>query len=889
MNIISEAKSLDLASLQGQVAGVVSSLNGVDIQRRCEDELFETNTYHPYNPTLDEDKKQNYINMLKDLDKNQSSFDEEGGIRYNDTIATHYISKNIFYSMMTLGKYINEVEYDSLIVGSQGVCIDGKDCKNLQDPDIKIYNDDSFFLGYNLNTLGGIAPYKDKFNMDIYNIVKKGLSYAEECDSSLGVLTLKHLSEKDLKFEKIYDIFDDYKICKNITPSSQTVCNGCCECLGREIREFGSDSLYTIFADGLSATSPEFTTNMKALITDMYKEYYMNEIKHLQSVLNETSDPRIVSELKLLSTEIQNEFAKNVIDIDDSNISNYLPLQRLTESVKDVIYEYADSQDSSYFMFRDDNPSSFTITELLAEKIDMINSVGNAIHYDLELINRLKSIDDKIKDESICKQTVRQNKFGIAECFAMIDNTLLNHDIFRTYNASADNDYDFNEDFENSLRLQLNEIKNNVENYEITLKDEDYDITNLDNNALKKLGIIDFLETRINDTMDVGEEMNAHELIDIDSLKTAVSAQNVKTVDNNGLFNRYQSLAHYRNFALIHYKLTTSLAMLTIIRYLQCYGYFNEMEYKCRSLKNKREYKIQAILESPLPNANYSFDDMAEIAEHISNLKHKTERKKRAISSIADKSEFDDDTEFGKVMKMLVAIASAYSSSDGEILIDYSTIMSDINSKTEKRFYPLVKSLVYLYPQYFNGSKSKESTLNNKKLYNNSKYEFDVLTNHLNYIAQSIVANSNYNNNGTLVEGSRQYTIKDFERLLSLIVYYCNSITTHWSDKDEITSKFVENASESSMYGIYGNLINLEDSIFKMGSKKVNVDVNGTELAFQMNLPEFILEHMTSIMTSSNLTKTTKFVSFVTIYVIAAYFSHLYHTNALKPLIKTNN
>ena len=108
MNIISEAKSLDLASLQGQVAGVVSSLNGVDIQRRCEDELFETNTYHPYNPTLDEDKKQNYINMLKDLDKNQSSFDEEGGIRYNDTIATHYISKNIFYSMMTLGKYIND-------------------------------------------------------------------------------------------------------------------------------------------------------------------------------------------------------------------------------------------------------------------------------------------------------------------------------------------------------------------------------------------------------------------------------------------------------------------------------------------------------------------------------------------------------------------------------------------------------------------------------------------------------------------------------------------------------------------------------------------------------------------------------------------------------------
>ena len=815
--------------------------------------------------------------MLKDLDKNQSSFDEEGGIRYNDTIATHYISKNIFYSMMTLGKYINEVEYDSVNI-SGGILTEAHDKADSS----------SFPLGYNLNTLGGIAPYKDKFNMDIYNIVKKGLSYAEDCDSSLGVLTLKHLSEKDLKFEKIYDIFDDYKICKNIIPSNIQSCSGCCECMPRD--DPSTDSLYTIFADELSATSPEFTTNMKALITDMYKEYYMNEIKHLQTILPNNADPRIVSELKLLSTEIQNEFAKNVIDIDESNISNYLPLQRLTESVKDVIYEYGNDDSSLYTMFFDDNnEASFKITEILAEKIDMINSVGNAIHYDLELINRLKSIDDKIKDESICKQTVRQNKFGIAECFAMIDNTLLNHDIFRTYNSNSDEIYEFEEGFENSLRLELNEIKNNVENYEIVLKNEDYDITNLDNNALKKLGIIDFLETHINDTMDIGEEMNAHEIDGTVSLKTAVSAQKVNTVDNNGLFNRYQSLGHYRNFALIHYKLTTSLAMLTIIRYLQCYGYFNEMEYKCRSLKNKREYKIQAILESPLPNANYSFVDMATVAQHVFNLKHKTERKKRAISSIEDKTEFDNDTEFGKVMKMLVAIASAYSSSDGEISIDYSTIMSDINSKTEKRFYPLVKSLVYLYPQYFNGSKGKESTLNNKKLYNNSKYEFDVLTNHLNYIAQSIVANSNYNNNGTLVEGNRQYTIKDFERLLSLIVYYCNSITTHWSDKDEITSKFVENASESSMYGIYGNLINLEDSIFKMGSKKVNVDVNGTELAFQMNLPEFILEHMTSIMTSSNLTKTTKFVSFVTIYVIAAYFSHLYHTNALKPLIKSNN
>ena len=892
MNIISEAKSLDLASLQGQVAGVVSSLNGVDIQRRCEDELFETNTYHPYNPTLDEDKKQNYINMLKDLDKNQSSFDEEGGIRYNDTIATHYISKNIFYSMMTLGKYINEVEYDSVNI-SGGILTEAADKSDSA----------SFPLGYNLNTLGGIAPYKDKFNMDIYNIVKKGLSYAEECDSSLGVLTLKHLSEKDLKFEKIYDIFDDYKICKNIIPSDIQSCSGCCECLGREAGdELGSDSLYTVFADGLSATSPEFTTNMKALITDMYKEYYMNEIKHLQSILNEKSDPRVVSEMKLLSAEIQNEFAKNVIDIDDSNISNYLPLQKLTESVKDVVYEYGEKEETtnSYYMFfgrgqYDNNGATFTINQLLAEKIDMINSVGNAIHYDLELINRLKSIDDKIRDESICKQTVRQNKFGIAECFAMIDNTLLNHDIFRTYNNESDSNHVFME-FENSLRLELNEIKNNVENYETILKEENYDITNLDNNALTKLGIIDFLKTHINDTMDVGEKKYANNTVQTTNtktkpLQTSVSAQENSTeVDlERRLFNRYQSLGHYRNFALIHYKLTTSLAMLTIIRYLQCYGYFNEMEYKCRSLKNKREYKIQAILESPLPNANYSFDDMAEIVEHISNLKHKTERKKRAISSIEDKTEFDDDKEFGKVMKMLVAIASAYSSSDGEISIDYSTIMSDINSKTEKRFYPVVKSLVYLYPQYFNGSKGKESTLNNKKLYNNNKYEFSVLTNHLNYIAQSIVANSNYNNNGTLVEGSRQYTIKDFERLLSLIVYYCNSITTHWSDKDEITSKFVENVSESSMYGIYGNLINLEDSIFKMGSKKVNVDVDGTELAFQMNLPEFILEHMTSIMTSSNLTKTTKFVSFVTIYVIAAYFSHLYHTNALKPLIKTKN
>lgn len=878
MNIISEAKSLDLASLQGQIAGVVSSLNGVDVQRRCEDELFETNTYHPYNPSLDEDKKQNYINMLKDLDKNQSSFDEEGGIRYNDTIATYYISRNIFYSMMTLGKYINEVQYDSTNFES-GIITEAEDKSDSA----------SFPLGYDLNTLGGIAPYKDKFNMDIYNIVKNGLSYAEECDSSLGVLTLKHLSEKDLKFEKIYDIFDDYKICKNITPSDSKTCDGCCECLGRDVNEATSDSLYTIFADGLSVTSPEFTTNMKALITNMYKEYYMNEIKHVQSILDENSDPRIVSEVKLLSSEVQNEFARNVIDIDDSNISNYLPLQRLTESIKDVIYEYAEKDNNSYTMFVTDD-SSFTITQLLAEKIDMINSVGNAIHYDLELINRLKSIDDKIKDESICTQTVRQNKFGIAECFAMIDNTLLNHDIFRTYNADKDGDHVFNGSFENALRLELNEIKNNVENYETKLKDEDYDITNLDNNALKKLGIIDFLKTHINDTMDVGKIMKANNTMALKTdLKTGVSVQNVKNNINKRLFNRYQSLGHYRNFALIHYKLTTSLAILTIIRYLQCYGYFNEMEYKCRNLKNKREYKIQAILESPLPNANYSFDEMATVAQHVFNLKHKTERKKRAISSITDKSEFDDDEKFGSVMKMLVAIASAYASSDGEISVDYSTIMSDINSKTEKRFYPLVKSLVYLYPQYFNGSKGKESELNKKKLYNYSKYEFSVLTNHLNFIAQSIVANSNYNNNGTLIEGNKQYTIKDFECLLSLIVYYCNSITTHWSDKDEITSKFVENASESSLYGIYGKLINLEDSIFKMGSKKVSVIVEDSELAFQMNLPEFMLEHMTSIMTSTNLTKTTKFVSFVTIYVIAAYFSHLYHTNALKPLIKSKN
>lgn len=893
MNIMSEAKSLDLASLQGQVANVVSSLNGVDIQRGYEENLFETNSYYPYNSSTDEDKKQNYINMLKDLDKNQNSFDEEGGIRYNDTIATYYISRNIYYSMMTLGKYINEVQYDSLDISNSTVFINGKDCKTCGSETIEIYKKESFNFGYDMSKLGGISPYKDKFNMDLYNITKKGLSYCEDCNTSNDVLILKHLGENDLKFEKIYDIFDDYKLCKKVEPTSDSVCDGCCECAPRNVSSF--DNSYTIFADVLSASSPEFTSNMKALVTDMYKEYYMNEIKHLQSSLvdNNDTDPKIVSELKLLTSEINNEFARYVLDIDDKTISNYLPLQKLIESIKDAIYEYGDKQSTpkTYTIFEDEGASSFTISQLLAEKIDMINSVGNAIHYDLELINRLKSIDEKIKNKSICEKTVRENKFGLAECFSMIENTLLNHDIYRTYNKDVDNPtgegatkYVLENSLSTELRMELNKIKNNVENYKTVLKDVDYDITSLNNEALDKLEIIEFLRKYVYDTMTI--DHNLSDWSETEDLTTYISIQKL---DKASAFKRYQSLYSYRNFALIHYKLTTSLAILTIIRYLQCYGYFNETEYKCRSLKNKREYKIQAILESPLPNANYSFSEMAEITRHVFNLKHKTERNKRMISSIDDKTEFDDDEKFGDVMKMLVAIASAYSSSNGGIFVDYSTLISEINTKTNKRFYPLVKSLVYLYPQYFNGSNRKESTLNDKKIHNNNKYEFSVLTNHLNFIAQSIVSNSNYNNNGTLIEGNKQYTIKDFERLLSLIVYYCNSITTHWSDKDEIISKYVENASESSMYGIYGNLINLEDSIFKMGSKKINIIVDETELAFQMNLPEFILEHMTSIMTSSNLTKTTKFVSFITIYVIAAYFSHLYHTNALKPLIKTKN
>lgn len=883
MNIISEAKSLDLASLQGQVAGVVSSLNGVDIQRLCEDDLFDTNTYHPYNPTLDEDKKQNYINMLKDLDKNQSSFDEEGGIRYNDTIATYYISRNIFYSMMTLGKYINEVQYDSFSLGF----VYPEDSEN------------SSLFKYGVDKkLGGITPYKDDVNMDIYNLMKKGLSYAEKCDASNNVLILKHLPENNMKFENIYDLFDDCKLCKNITPSSQAVCAGCCDCLpgtrgNTDAENTSTDSLYTVFADALSVTSPEFTDNMKTLVTDMYKEYYMTEIKHLQTALNSSSDANIISELNLLTPEIHNEFVKYVVNVDNSDISNYLPLHKLTESIKDIFYDTEDNA-NSYTLFVEDS-TYFTAKEVLSEEIGMINSVGNAIHYDLEIINRLKAIDDKIKNESICTESVRQLKCDLNRCFGLIEHSLLEHNIYRFGSKKdADNSYVFTTQLTDSLRMELNEIKNNVENYETVLKNIDYDITNLNDEALSELGITDFLKTRIYDTMKV-ETMTAHSVNGDEGKKytdltTYVADQTVNNTNKTDrLFNRHQSIRHYRNFALIHHKLTTSLSMLAIMRYLQCYGYLNETEYKCRSLKNKREYKIQAILDSPVPKGNYSFNDMATVAQHVFNLKHKMQRKKRVISTIIGKAGFDNNDNFEDVMEMLVAIANAYSSSTGEISIDYSTIMSDLNSQTKKRFYPLVKSLIYLYPQYFNGSKSTVSNLNGKKVYNNNKYEFDVLTNHLNYIAQSIVANSNYNNNGTLIEGNKQYTFKDFERLLSLIVYYCNSITTHWSDKDEITSKYIENASESSMYGIYGNLINLEDSIFKMGSKKVNVDVDGTELAFQMNLPEFILEHMTSIMTSSNLTKTTKFVSFVTIYVIAAYFSHLYHTNALKPLINTKN
>lgn len=923
---MSSEKSFDLTLMSGQIGNLISSLEGVEFLRHLNDS----------GTSMDVLNKKDYMNMIKDLA--DLEIGENGDDIYSKGTTTMIISNFLYQHMLLLNKYVNKATYESS--GSIAVLAD---CNSKC-----------------------IKPYSDNFSFDLYNIVSKGLTYTSKLEHKDGQTqyTFKPILKNKIPFKSKKDLLNEEKIMNtddyNLSYFGE---------LAEKTQE-NNRQLHTIMATELMTSNKNFLKNMKTLIVDLYKEYYMNEITDIKTRLeNSTSSGDLDIELNTLMTKVRNEFNKTFLSSEE-NITNDLPLMDLIDPIMDGIYGNATTLNEgvSYPLFGNkefaNQSEQCVIKDFVEEKTQMYNTIGNSIHYDLELINRMMIIEERKEKDNFKDKTLSQIQYDINDALAIIKNTLVdfkkfaNTDIITDlYELQKDNkqlikgkyqgetelkkedrgkDKFEEEDFITSIKEQYDSLVEKLDNYLEIIENEKYP-TDLNSDQLLNLGLVSFLVNIIKNTNRYDKEKHEHvetnsgdkylkdvggrprDKIEINTsllgpLDTYISVYSdkddtdvIKTNHNEGdvkfMFDRYNSQEDYTNFALTHIKMTCCLAVLYIIRSLQTIGRLEGQTIQ-RSVPETPEMKILNGLNSPIPNLEYSLGEISKIKqlrrEAYAKLKRVTmsKRKKDHGGPIDPSNQNSDkllgnqtdytynyEIEFEEIFKTIVDLVESYVNKYNEenptnkLVFNKDVILEGVISG--KEFYPVTKSLIYAFDDYFNEDDKKYSNINKTQSFFGIKH--NVLTNHLNYLAQCIAATSD-------ASGDRQtmYTVAQFEKFCNKLIYYCTCITTHWTFEESQPSTNSLIANASSIYELYGkNETKFLTKLFTVDEVELELGDSTSPSKFTFNFVPFINEEIQAIFKSTNLTTNVKYVAWLTLYCLNGYFVHLYNKDMLSVVTKS--
>ena len=486
---MSSEKSFDLTLMSGQIGNLISSLEGVEFLRHLNDS----------GNVMDYHDKKDYMNMIKDLA--DLEIGENGDDIYSKGTTTMIISNFLYQHMLLLNKYVNKATYE------QGV-IDG--------------TSDSIAILADCNTKC-IKPYSDNFSFDLYNIISKGLTYTSKLEhkDDQTKYTFKSIPKNKIPFKSKKDLLNEEKIMNtdnyNLNYFGELA----------EKTEKNNRQLHTIMATELMTSNKNFLKNMKTLVVDLYKEYYMNEITDIKTRLEDsTSSGDLDIELNTLMAKVRNEFNKTFLSSEE-NITNDLPLMDIIDPIMDGIYGNNSLSDSTYCLFGYDGFSTPTdscgIKEFVEEKTQMYNTIGNSIHYDLELINRMMDIEERKINNNFKDKTLSQIQYDINEALAIIKNTLVDFDKFANIEDSCaftindelikgkyqgekvltkedigKNEFK-REYFVTSIKEQYDNLIEKLDNYLEVIENEKYP-TDLNSDQLLDLGLISFLVNIIKNT-----------------------------------------------------------------------------------------------------------------------------------------------------------------------------------------------------------------------------------------------------------------------------------------------------------------------------------------------------------------------------------------------------
>lgn len=909
---MSSEKSFDLTLMSGQIGNLISSLEGVEFLRHLNDT----------SAGIDTGDKKDYMNMIKDLA--DLEIGENGDDIYSKGTTTMIISNFLYQHMLLLNKYVNKATYKS----ADSIAV-------LDDCNSKC-----------------IKPYSDNFSFDLYNIVSKGLTYTSKLERKDGQTkyTFKQIPKNKIPFKSKKDLLNEEKIMN----TDDFDLNYFGELA--EKTEANKRQLHTIMATELMTSNKNFLKNMKTLIVDLYKEYYMNEITDIKTRLEDRkSSGDLDIELNTLMAKVRNEFNKTFLSSEE-NITSDLPLMDIIDPIMDGIYgNNLGSSENSYAIlnyndFSDGGEAdSLNIKDFVEEKTQMYNTIGNSIHYDLELINRMMDIEERRVNNNFKDKTLSQIQYDINDALAIIKNTLVDFKKFANikdlYELKKDDKQlikgkyqgetlltaedrgktEFNKnDFITSIKEQYDNFVEKLDNYLEVIENANYP-TDLNSDQLLDLGLVSFLVNIIKNTNRYDKDYHSYcEIFDEDKYISATETQSfeIKTemlgpldtyisVYNNKnntikinsdinmkfMFDRYNSQRDYTNFALTHIKMTCCLAVLYIIRSLQTIGRL-EGQIIQRSVPETPKMKLINGLNSPIPNLEYSFGEISKIKrlrrEAYAKLNQVTMSKRDIVTgpnsellgNQEENSDFNYETDFEEIFKTIVDLVESYvnkynkENPTNKLVFNKDVILEGVMNG--KEFYPVTKSLIYAFDDYFNETDSKYSVINKDHPINGIKH--NVLTNHLNYLAQCIAATSD-------ASGNRQtmYTAAQFEKFCNKLIYYCTCIATHWTFQETQPSANSLIANASSIYELYGkNETKFLTKLFTVDEVELELEDSTSSSKFTFNFVPFINEEIQAIFKSTNLTTNVKYVAWLTLYCLNGYFVHLYNKDMLSVVSNSN-
>ena len=480
------------------------------------------------------------------------------------------------------------------------------------------------------------------------------------------------------------------------------------------------------------------------------------------------------------------------------------------------------------------------------------------------------------------------------------------------------------EDFITSIKEQYDNLVEKLDNYLEFMENANYP-TDLNSDQLLDLGLVSFLVNIVKNTNRYDKTLHGHNRQNINKDKYIIATEtqsfyiisdllgpldtyisvyrdDENTIKVNGtvegvnkfMFDRYNSQLDYTNFALTHIKTTCCLAVLYIIRTLQTIGRL-EGQIIQRNIPETPEMKLLNGLNRPIPNLEYSLSEISKIKrlrrEAYTKLNRVTMSKRDGEAGQNNKmlgeqnDDYDYETEFKDIFKTIVVLVELYvnkynkENPTNKLVFKKEVILEGVMSG--KEFYPVTTSLIYAFDDYFNESDDTHSIIND---HSKDGIKHNVLTNHLNYLAQCIVATSDVSD-----DMENMYTVAQFEKFCNKLIYYCTCITTHWTFQESQPSVNSLIANASSIYELYGkNETKFLTKLFTVDEVELELGDSTSPSKFTFNFIPFINEEIQTIFKSTNLTTNVKYVAWLTLYCLNGYFVHLYNKDMLTVVSKSN-